>query len=148
MKKNTFYIIYKLDSDMDIDGLHLLAGYYRFIYDLSGDELPDPCSFSVDRQEWSKCEMFTTLSEFNEFFMKASHPSCCHPMKIERLDYVETIEYRGQLVPVFVDDYGQCFYCIYDNREFSFGSFQCDYEDEVKSLVDHDLEARDGKKQE
>lgn len=60
-------------------------------------------------------------------------------MKMEREDYVETIYYKGKAIPIFCDDYGQCFYCIMDNEVLSFGSFQTEYEDEVKSLIDHRL---------
>ena len=65
-------------------------------------------------------------------------------MKLEREDYMETITYRGMSVPIFCDDYGQCFYCIYDNKVMSFGSFQPEYEGEVKAIIDHDLDSHSG----
>lgn len=131
-----FYTIYRIDQDADVDGLHLLAGYYKYTYDLTGVELPNPCQFSVDRYNWSECPLFNGLGEFQDFFGKINPK----PMKIEHEDYVETVHYRGASVPIFCDDYGQCFYCIYDNRVLGFGSFQSEYEDEVKAIIDHDME--------
>ena len=136
---HTFYIIYKLDGDVDVDGLHLLAGYYRFVYVLAqgqvDDGIPNPCQFSADRCNWTECALFCNLGEFQEFFGKLN-PS---PMRIEREDYIETIHYRGVSVPIFVDDYGQCFYCILDGTTVAFGGFQAEYEDEVKHLIDYEL---------
>lgn len=141
-KPHTFYIIYKIDEDADIDGLHLLAGYYRYIYDLTGAERSDPCChFSADRYNWSECSLFNNLGEFQEFFDKINPK----PMKIEHEEYIETIHYKGVSVPIFCDDYGQCFYCIYDNEVLGFGSFQSEYEDEVKAIIDHDLKGEKGK---
>ena len=116
---HTFYLIYRIDMDADVDGLHLLSGYYRYAYDLTGVELPSPCQFSTDRCNWSECTMFTGLGEFQDFFERINPP----PLKIEREEYVETIHYKGVSVPVFCDDYGQCFYCIYGNRVVGFGGF-------------------------
>lgn len=137
--QHIFYTIYQLEKDVDVDGLHLLAGFYRYTYDLSGVDLPDPCEYSSDRYEWTKCELFAGLGEFQDFFQKLNP----EPMKLEREDYIETITYRGVSVPIFCDDYGQCFYCIYDNKVMTFGSFQPEYESEVKAIIDHDI----GKKQ-
>lgn len=132
-----FYIIYRIDQDADVDGLHLLAGYYRYTYDLTGEEKSDPsCHFSADRYNWSECSLFNNLGEFQEFFDKINPK----PMKIEHEEYIETIHYKGISVPIFCDDYGQCFYCIYDNRVLGFGSFQSEYENEVKVIIDHDIE--------
>ena len=134
-KPHTFYIIYRIDDDADIDGLHLLAGYYKYTYDLTGVELPEPCQFSTDRYNWSECALFNGLGEFQEFFDKINPK----PMKLEREEYIETIHYKGVSVPIFCDDYGQCFYCIMDNEVVSFGSFQSEYEDEVKHIIDYKL---------
>ena len=60
----------------------------------------------------------------------------------EKMEYIETIQYRGMSVPVFVDDCSQCFYCIFNNKEIAFGNFQDNYEDEVKFLVDNELKKR------
>lgn len=128
---HTFYIIYKIDEDTD----QLKAGYYKYTYDLTGVELPNPCQFSVDRYNWSECPLFSGLGEFQDFFGKINPK----PMKIEHEDYIETIHYKGVDVPIFCDDYGQCFYCIFNGETMAFGSFQSEYEDEVKSLIDHEL---------
>lgn len=135
--QHTFYIIHLVDRDCDIGGRHLEKGYYRYVYDLTGTtELPNPCTYSKDRREWTACGLFHGLGEFQDFFEKVE-PS---PMKIEREDYVETITYRGISVPIFCDDYGQCFYCIMDNKAISFGSFQTEYEDETMALIDHKID--------
>ena len=139
MDNMEFYIINKIDKDVEIDGIHLIPGYYKMRYTLSGEELPHCSQFSSDRCEWQDCELFSTFSEYKEFFLKLN-PA---PMRMEREDYVETIYHKGKAVPVFLDDYGQCFYCIFNNKEMAFGSFQAEYEDEVKWLIDHEI---DGKK--
>jgi len=82
--------------------------------------------------------LFTTFSEYKEFFDKLNP----RPMVMEHLEYIETIEYRGMCVPIFCDDYGQCFYCIFNNKEMAFGSFQTEYEDEVKCLIDHEIDGK------
>lgn len=138
---HTYYIINKIEHDEDVDGIHLLAGYYRYTYDLSGEELPHAAEFSTDRYHWSDCQLYSTLAEYQELFEKIDSGK---KMTIERLEYIETVEYKGQNVPVFLDDYGQCFYCIYMNKVLAFGSFQDNYEDEIKALVDHE-EAKDRK---
>lgn len=133
-----FYIINKIEQDVEVDGIHLLAGYYRMRYNLSGIDVPHCSQFSTDRCEWRDCELFTTFSEYKEFFDKIEPK----PLVMERLEYIETIEYRGMCVPIFCDDYGQCFYCIFNNKEMSFGSFQSEYEDEVKWLIDHEIDCK------
>ena len=59
-------------------------------------------------------------------------------MVFEKMEYIETVKYKNQLVPVFIDDYGQCFYAIYKNREIVFGAYQDNYEEEIKYLIDRD----------
>lgn len=128
--EHVFYIIYRIEEDIG----DMKAGYYKYVYDLA-NQISSPCEYSADRNEWTQCEKFNTLAAFQEFFLKLN-PA---PMRMEREDYVETIYHKGKAVPVFLDDYGQCFYCIYDNEVLSFGSFQTEYEDEVKSLIEFDL---------
>lgn len=130
-KQHIYYIINRLDEDADIDGLHLLSGYYKFTYDLSGEDLPNAAEFSTDRCNWTDCPLYSSLSEYQEIFNKVENK-----MVIESEEYVETVCYKGKHVPIFLDDYGQCFYCIYDNDVIGFGSFQDNYEDEVKGLID------------
>ena len=132
-KPHTFYLIYKIDEDTD----QLKAGYYRYIYDLTGAERSDPCChFSTDRYDWTECTQFKSLGDFQDFFDTKIDPK---PMKIEHEDYIETIHYRGVDVPIFCDDYGQCFYCIFNGETMAFGSFQSEYEDEVRHLIDYEL---------
>ena len=119
-KPHAFYIIYHLDKDWElVDGRHFDAGYYRYVYDLTGTDLPNCCQYSKDRNDWTDCDRLKSLGEFPECFDNF-RPSL---MKIEREEYVETIHYRDHSIPIFLDDYGQCFYCIFDNRVMGFGSF-------------------------
>ncbi len=139
-QKTTYYVIYWVEKETTIKGKELKPGYYKIIYDLSGVDYPHDAQYSKDRYEWEDCEgLYKNYQEFHELFEGVGQ----NMMKFERLEYVETIVYREQCVPVFVDDYGQCFYCIFNNKEISFGSFQSEYEDEVRHLIDHEL---DGKK--
>jgi len=52
MDNMEFYIINKIDKDVDVDGIHLIPGYYKMRYTLSGEELPHCSQFSSDRCEW------------------------------------------------------------------------------------------------
>ena len=128
----TFFISFRLDSEARLSGKILSRGYYRFTYDLAGTEIPNPCEYSPDRWKWEKCDAFRSLGEFRDFF-ESLDPV---PVKIESEDYVETITYRGVSVPIFCDDYGQCFYCIVNGKVETFGSFHVEYEDDVKAMID------------
>ena len=132
----TFYVMYRLEQDTNVGDTKLEKGYYKYTYNLSGVDIPNCCQYSKDRYEWSDCDAFNDLGQFQGFFENAESA----PMKMEHEDYIETIRYRGYSVPVFCDDYGQCFYCIFNNEVLSFGSFQPEYEDEVKSLIDHEID--------
>ena len=138
-KPHIFYTIYRIENDVDVDGLHLLAGYYKYSYDLTGIELPTPCQFSSDRYNWSECSMFNGLGEFQEFFDDKVDPE---PMKIEHEEYIETIHYKGGSVPIFCADSGQCFYCIYDNKVLVCGSYQSEYEEEGKAISEMNLKKK------
>ena len=131
------YTIYLLDKPTNVNGKELKPGYYRIKYDLSGMDYPHDAQYSKDRYEWEDCEgLFKNYQEFNDLFSEIGKKL----MKFERAEYVETVMYRGQNVPVFIDDYGQCFYCIFNNEEISFGSFRSEYEDDVRNLIDHELD--------
>lgn len=136
-----FYIMYLLDKATKVNGKELKAGYYRIKYDLSGMDYPHDAQYSKDRSEWEDCEgLFKNFQEFADLFRGVGNKL----MKFEKMEYVETVVYREQHVPVFIDDYGQCFYCIYNNEEVAFGSFQSDYEDEVRHLIDYELDYKPG----
>lgn len=62
--EHTFYIIYFVESDLEVDGRSLKAGYYKYAYDLTGQELPMPCQWSRDRYDWEECSLFKGLGEF------------------------------------------------------------------------------------
>lgn len=53
---------------------------------------------------------------------------------------VTTIVYRGYEVPVFMDEPGQQFWCVLDGEEVGFGSFNVDYEEDLKCLIDRKLD--------
>ena len=136
-KPQTFFLAFRLDTEAVFSGKTLSRGYYRYTYDLGGTAgIPNPCEFSPDRWKWERCDSFKSFGEFREFF-ESLVPA---PVRIESEDYVETITYRGVSVPIFCDDYGQCFYCIVNGKVESFGSFQTGYEDDVKVMIDFMLD--------
>lgn len=105
-------------------------------------DYPHDAQYSEDRIEWTDCEeLYKNYQEFTDLFCGVGDKL----MKFEKMEYVETVVYRGQHVPVFIDDYGQCFYCIYCNEEVAFGSFQSNYEDEVRQLIDYELDYKPDK---
>lgn len=53
---------------------------------------------------------------------------------------VNTIEYRGYTVPIYADDAGQQFYTFLDGQEICFGSYNADYEADLKYLIDKKLD--------
>lgn len=143
LEQPSFYVIYWVDKQTKVQDKELKPGYYRIKYDLSGMDYPHDAQYSEDRVEWTDCEeLYKNYQEFADLFRGVGDKL----MKFEKMEYVETVVYRGQHVPVFIDDYGQCFYCIYCNEEVAFGSFQSNYEDEVRHLVDYELDYKPGKR--
>lgn len=135
MERHTYYIIYHLDTAID----DLESGWYKYTFALSEEiQVSNACEHSLDRLNWTSCDKFKSLQEFQEFFENIEPK----PMKIENNEYIETISYRGLDVPIFFDDYGQCFFCTFNNKEIAFGSFQDNYEDEVKALIDLEVDKR------
>lgn len=132
---NQFYMMKRIDNDMELSGKKLSAGYYRIKFTLNGtSDIENPIEYSKDRYHWEDASnIYSSIGEFQELFKEVEDDI----MSFERMDYVETITYKGVNVPIFVDDYGQCFFCIYDNEVICFGSFQSEYEDDVKFLIDH-----------
>ena len=53
---------------------------------------------------------------------------------------LKTITYRGISVDIFIDDYGQSYYCYFDNECISFGTYNFNYEEDVKYLIDKKLD--------
>lgn len=135
-KPKQYYIIYFVEKPTTVNGKPLKRGYYRISYDLSGMDYPHDAQYSEDRYNWVDCEdTYRNYKEFMDLFEVVGEDW----MRFERCEYVETVQYRGHSVPIFIDDYGQCFYCIFMNKELSFGSFQSEYEDEVRHLIDHEI---------
>jgi len=56
---------------------------------------------------------------------------------------IETIEYRGYSVPVYIDDYSQSYWCVIDNEEIGLGTYNFRYEDDIRYLVDSKLDTID-----
>ena len=54
--------------------------------------------------------------------------------------YHTTYTYRDIPVEIFSDDNGQCFYFYYKGKSYGCGSFNPDYEEVVKYVIDHDLD--------
>ena len=138
-RKTAYYVVYQVENPTTVNGKELRPGYYRITYDLSGMDYPHDAQYSKDRYEWEDCEdLYKDYEEFMDLFGGIGQ----NLMKFEKLEYVETIVYRGQHVPVFLDDYGQCFFCIFNNEEVVFGSYQSDYEDDVRYLIDKKLDKK------
>lgn len=53
---------------------------------------------------------------------------------------VDKVKYRGKRIRVYDDDYGQCYYFIYNGKPYSCGTYNFDYIDEIISVVDDDLD--------
>lgn len=58
---------------------------------------------------------------------------------MEEGDRVDSVVYRGETVPVFVDEPGQCHRFRYKGREYGCGAFNGDYRREIIAVVDDDL---------
>ena len=131
MKKQFFYEMYKIGEGVVIerDGKPLSPGYYKATYGLDGSD-PVAFEYSKDRYVWETVTAFKDLAEFRDFFNDFGL------LKFEREEYVETVVWKDTHVPVFYDDYGQCFYCICNGLTISFGSFQDNYEDEIRAMLD------------
>jgi len=59
---------------------------------------------------------------------------------MQREDYAETLVIDGRLVPVGLDDYGQCYYFEYVDengqlQEMSCGSYNFNYKQEIKDFL-------------
>lgn len=53
---------------------------------------------------------------------------------------VSIFKYRGYEVEIFIDDYGQQFYCYLDGEEIGFGAFNTEYKEDLKYLIDKKLD--------
>ena len=133
MDERSFYLIKKIDKYIINNGISIPSGYYRVNYNLSGTQVEHACQYSKDRVHWEDTTLYKNISEFRDIF-----DSVEDGMVFEKMEYIETVNYKNQLVPVFIDDYGQCFYAIYKNREIVFGAYQDNYEEEIKYLIDRD----------
>ena len=64
--------------------------------------------------------------------------------KIDRKDdmeeVVDSLDYRGEHVDFYMDDYGQQFYTVYDGGEISFGSYNNNYKEDMKYVIDRKLD--------
>ena len=55
-------------------------------------------------------------------------------MCAEKPEYI--FEYRGKQVPVYLDEPGQQFYIIWEGHELGLGSYNVNYEEDIKYLID------------
>lgn len=53
---------------------------------------------------------------------------------------VSIFKYRGITVPIYLDDYGQCYYAKLENEEISFGSFNTNWQEDLKYLINQKLD--------
>lgn len=53
---------------------------------------------------------------------------------------VTRVEYRGFSIPIYQDDEGQQFYCIWEGQELGFGAYNTDFVDDLKDLIDRKLD--------
>lgn len=53
---------------------------------------------------------------------------------------VKVISYRGFEVPIYVDDPGQQFYCYWEGETLGFGSYNTNYEDDLRYIIDQKLD--------
>lgn len=53
---------------------------------------------------------------------------------------VDSLDYRGYHVDFYDDDYGQQVYTKWEGREFSFGSFNTGYKEDMKYLIDKEID--------
>lgn len=133
MEEQSYYLVKKIDNDITHNGVSIPAGYYRVNYKISGRPVEHACQYSKDRAHWEDTILYKSFSEFRDLFDDIEDG-----MLFEKMEYIETIKYKNHLVPVFIDDYGQCFYAIYKNQEIVFGSYNGNYEEEIKYLIDRD----------
>lgn len=53
---------------------------------------------------------------------------------------VAKVKYRGKRIKVYADDYGQCYYFLYNGKSYGCGTYNSDYLGEIVSVVDGDLD--------
>lgn len=58
----------------------------------------------------------------------------------EKDTLVETFNYRGYSLPIYHNQDAQSFYTILDGKEVSFGSYNMNYEDDCRYLIDDKLD--------
>jgi len=53
---------------------------------------------------------------------------------------VSIFKYRGYEVPIYMDEPGQQYYCIFDDHELGFGAYNVNYQDDLEYLIDQELD--------
>lgn len=53
---------------------------------------------------------------------------------------VTSISYRGFEVPIYLDDPGQQFYCYWEGEVLGFGSYNTNYQEDLKFIIDQKLD--------
>lgn len=141
MKEETqYYRMFKLDNDMEVElngkVVQLKKGYYRFNYFISGREPEHKFQHSLDRIKWEDIDICSELYEFD--ILNETVNDCVESvMSFAKLEYVETVCYRGYSIPVFYDDYGQSFFIVVDTKEIGLGTYNASYEDDIREMIDY-----------
>lgn len=149
-QEQTTYVIKRTTQDVRLpDGNILHAGWHRMNLARSGLPVEHPVQFSVDGQDWTDHPFLTDSCQFSDLFSKtlplamAEQGVQMEVSTIERMEYFETIEYRGRFVPLFIDWNGQEVFAIYDNRLVGLGSYSPEEPlDQIVEVVDHDLDGK------
>lgn len=55
-------------------------------------------------------------------------------------EVIDTLEYRGYHVDFYNDDFGQQVYTYFDGEEIGFGTYNFNYKDDMKYIIDNKLD--------
>lgn len=95
-------------------------------------------SCSASEKKIYKALMKELLKEYDKYIMRFGKTK---PTKYEKaFCYLYTLEYRGQKVKIYADDYGQQDYFYYKNKSYGAGAYNPNVDDYVKFIVDRDLD--------
>ena len=88
-------------------------------------------------QEWNKNAMSFNSKETTYYFQ--NDPEVIQSWESAKAqanpDYLFDLTYKGVVVPIFNDDYGQQWYCIIDGQEYGFGAFNSHIREDLKYLI-------------
>lgn len=55
---------------------------------------------------------------------------------------IDVVKYRGKRIKVYIDDYGQSYYFLYNGKSYGCGTYNVDYLGEIVDVVDDDLDEK------